>query len=235
MGKFRKVEVFEIDGFSLQKLGTLKKREEEWIEQYYADLRDATTKPALELAEWIIANEHKSESEAMAAIESLETMRPSEQMAFMLRYKNHIPDIIDSLQDSPKRQKLVPKDIATWALQNRLPKGWISENRTELRDDLGIDADGDIWMAEWTNELGEDTINEIYSFVMKERSGWMSVALDFAPPVNESEEDKTLGEGLLKSEIGSPPIGENDGQRSPLLELVIPSSNGDIGMNALAI
>lgn len=234
MGKFRKHETVTIDGFELLKFGTLKKREEEWIEQYYADLRDATTKPALELAEWISENESKSPTEAMAFIEGLDSLSPGEQMAVMLKYKKAIPDIIEQLQESPKRQKSISKDIATWALQNRLPKGWISENRTDLRNDLDIDADGDVWLAEWTDELGEDTIESIYSFILKERNGWLSVAAEFAPP-SEPDEELTLGEDLLKLETGSPPTGENDGQPLQPLELPIQCSIGETGMNALAI
>jgi hypothetical protein len=234
VGKFRKTELVTIDGFELQKLGTLKKREEEWIEQYYADLRNATTKPALELAEWIIANEGKTEAEAMVLIESLESMRPAEQMAFLLKYKKELPGIIDDLQDAPNRQKAIPKHITTWALNERLPKGWIAENRNELRDDLGIDADGDEWLPEWTDELGELTINEIYSFILKERNGWLSVAATFTP--NEPDiEEQTLGEDLPPFANGSPPIGGNDGQQLQPLELAIQSSSGNTGMNALAI
>jgi hypothetical protein len=212
VGKFRNFELINIDGFELQKLGTLKKREEEWIEQYYADLQNATTKPALELAEWIVTNEGKTEAEAMLMIEGLETMRPSEQMAFLMVYKRHLPAIIQNLQDSPRRQKAIPKDIATWALNERLPKGWIAENRNELREDLGIDADGDRWLPEWTDELGEGTIDAIYRFILRERNGWMSVAAEFVPNEPE-EEDQSLGEELPPSVTGSPPIGVNDGRQ----------------------
>lgn len=235
MGKFRKVEIVEIDGFELRKFGTLKKKEEEWIERFYAGLREAVTKPALELGEWISENEDKTPAEAMDFIEGLETMRPAEQMATMMRYKKALPDIIEALQSAPQRQKNAPKHIATWALNERLPEGWIGENRNELRDDLGIDPDGDEWLEEWTDELGEDTIQAIYSFVLKERNGWLSVAAEFAPKVDEPEEEKTLGEDLPPSVSGSPPTGGQDGPRSPLPELSIPSSVGNAGTIALAI
>lgn len=235
MGKFRKVEIVEIDGFELRKFGTLKKREEEWIEKFYADLRNSVTKPALELGEWIVANEDKTEAEAMAFIASLDTMPPAEQMAVMMRYKRSLPEIIEQLQSAPQRQKDTAKHIATWALSERLPDGWIGENRTELREDLGIDADGPEWLAEWTDELGEDTIQSIYSFVLKERNGWLSVAAGFAPEADEPEEEKTLGEDSAPSASGSPPIGDNDGLLSPLPELAILSSSGTTGTIALAI
>jgi hypothetical protein len=234
MGKFRKTEIIEIDGFALRKYGTLKKREEEWIEQFYADLRNATTKPALELAEWISENESKSPADAMAFIEGLDKLTSAEQLAVMMNYKKHIPNIIDELQGSEGRQKNVSKLIATWVLNERLPDGWIAENRDELREDLGIDAIGSEWLQEWTDELGQDTIDSIYSFILKERNGWLSVAAEFAPTV-EDDEELTLGEDLRKSETGDPPTGENDGQRSPLPESAILSSSGTDGMTALAI
>jgi hypothetical protein len=235
MGKFRKVEIVEIDGFELRKFGTLKKREEEWIEQFYAGLRASVTKPALELGEWITANEGKTEAQAMEFIESLESMRPAEQMATMMRYKKALPDIIEALQSAPQRQKDAPKHIATWALNERLPEGWIGENRNELRNDLGIDAAGTEWLPEWTDELGEDTIQAIYSFVLKERNGWLSVAAEFAPKTDEPEEEKTLGEDLPPSVSGDQPTGGQDGPLSPPLELSILSSAGDAGTIALAI
>jgi hypothetical protein len=233
MGKFRKTEIVEIDGFALRKYGTLKKREEEWIEQFYADLQNATTQPALELAEWISENESKSPADAMKFIEGLDKLTSAEQLAVMMGYKKHVPGIIESLQGSEARQKNVSKLITTWVLNERLPDGWIAENRDELREDLGIDADGSEWLQSWTDELGQDTIDSIYSFILKERNGWLSVAAAFAPPVED--EELTLGEDLRKSEIGSPPIGENDGPRSPLPELAILSSGGTDGTIALAI
>lgn len=234
MGKFRKTEIVNIGGFDLKKFGSLRVFEEEWLENFYAKLRDAVTKPALELGEWIADNEGKTTEEAMEFVESLDSLKPSVQMAILSRYRKALPDLIDQLQSAPKRQKLVPRDIATWVLNSRLPDGWITENRNELRDDLGIDATGDEWLAEWTDELDESTVNELYSFVLKERNGWLSVAAEFAPTAEDGE-PQTLGEGLTISVTGSPPTGDDDGQLSKQVESAIQSFTGKTGEIALAI
>jgi hypothetical protein len=235
MGKFRKVETVDIDGFELEKKGTLTIDEEEWIEQFFADLRDGVTRPALELGEWIAGNEGKTPEEAMEFVEGLDKMKPAAQMATLSRYGKVLPELIDDLLSVPKRQQQAPASIVTEALNWRLPEGWIAENRHELREDLGIDADGSEWLPEWTGKLGKTTVDAIYDFIQKERYGWLVVAAEFAPAEEEDAEEQTLGEDLPPLENGSPPTGGNDGPLSPLPELAIPHSLGVVGVLAPAI
>jgi hypothetical protein len=228
MGKFRKSESVEIGGFDLIKMGTLRQFEEAWLEKHLASQADLVSLPALQFAQYLVDAEKLTEQEATDRLMELEGGGTAGMMAFLLQYKKAVPDIIDALINAPKIKAKSPLQIACFVLQNRLPDGYLQDNRHELMEDLGVDVAGyDEWQSEWMDCLDVDTITKLYEFFMMERMGWQSVALSYvADSGSESQEPPTLGEESPPSEDTSPPIGENDGQQLKPLALTTPSLIG---------
>lgn len=226
MGKFRKTETVSIGGFDLIKMGTLRKFEEEWVEQYFAKQSDLVSLPALQFAQHLVDCESMTEIQASEEISRLDELGQTGIMAFLLKYKKTIPGIINALIEAPKLKAKGSTEVACFVLQSRLPQGYLQENRTDLMEDLGIDVSGmDEWDTAWMNELGIDVIQSLYEFFMRERLGWQSVAIEVMGEVAESVEPP-LGEESPQSKTGSPPIGEGDGLQLRPLELPIESSIG---------
>jgi hypothetical protein len=230
MGKFRKSESVEIGGFDLIKMGTLRQFEEAWLEKHLADQADLVSLPALQFAQYLVDAENLSEQEATERLMELEGGGNDGMMAFLLKYKKAVPDIIDALINAPKIKAKSPLQIACFVLQNRLPNGYLQDNRHELMEDLGVDVAGhDEWQSEWMGFLDVDTINKLYEFFMMERMGWQSVALSYVADSeanSESQEPPTLGEESPPSKDTSPPTGENDGPQLKPLALTTPSLIG---------
>jgi hypothetical protein len=211
-------------------MGTLRQFEEAWLESHLASQADLVSLPALEFAQYLVDAEKLSEQEATERLMELEKTGNAGMMAFLLKYKKAVPDIVDALINAPKIKAKSPSQIACFILQNRLPNGYLQDNRYELMEDLGVDVAGyDEWQSEWMGFLDVDTITRLYEFFMMERMGWQSVALSYVADSeanSESQEPPTLGEESPPSEDTSPPIGESDGPQLKPLALATPSLIG---------
>lgn len=212
MGKFSRIELVRVGGFDLQRYGSLRKFEEQWIAEKIAEYSNREADIAMSVAREIMAHDGINEDEAIGVIEALDLGSNGSKFAAALKYG----DILEPLKNLATVRDGLPGEIVAFTLDNRLPDGWLSDNAAALKADLGLDVD-DLEVPEkgWSEAEGyllQTTITAIYEFFLNERLGWQSLLATNEP--GAEPEPQTLGEESGPLVSGSPPTGTPSGRRS---------------------
>jgi hypothetical protein len=188
-------ENVDVSIFRLPKYGSLKRKEASWFEK-----RDQAVMTGmieiLQISKEISITQNVDPATAYQIVSAYGTENGSE---LLVPYADRMSPIVDIITSSAQ----APSAAFTMFLQSRLPKSWIEENTGQLDTCYGIKVNGaDHWKTEFTEELPEAIVNEVWEFIQNEKLQWKDTS-PIAKSSDKKDEADPLGEesGSTKKDL----------------------------------
>jgi hypothetical protein len=199
MNKFAIPEAVEIAGFKITKFGSLKRKESKWFVDRDRYVMNGMVL-VLQIAQEIAATEGIDPAVAYQIVSGYGSENGSE---LLVPYADRLEPLLDLLN----YQERTPADAVTMILQSRTNPAWLKENALELRNSFGIEYnDSPHWLPNFTDELPEATIDQLWEFIQGERRQWAELKV-----ATQAEQDDPVGEDSASTVNSSPPTTTNTG------------------------